>query len=118
MEYYSLEDLRNHFQNGDLLLEGTITLKVDVSIERPHEYSKDRADKPILRLGENWFVSLALPSTESAPLSEDNLFDGEPQMLCDLKYAEEESLTVRLEDALRALGIDTKARIWKIKPAP
>ncbi len=39
-------------------------------------------------------------------------------MLADLRYASEPGGPVDLADAMRALGIDPDAKIWKVQPAP
>lgn len=117
MEYSSLEELGHHISEEDVLLEGTITLTIDVSIERCHQHVYQAAGKPIVRMGEGWLVSLALPSAKAVSLHR-TLFNGEPQMICDVRYAGEEQLWVHLDDAFTALGIDPQAKIWKVRSAP
>jgi hypothetical protein len=64
-----------------------------------------------LRLGEGWLVSLALPASDSPATNLEPFSDGEPQMVCDLKYLGEEGYSVRLKDAMRASGIDKDLKI-------
>ncbi|MBV9709583.1 MAG: hypothetical protein JO011_01565 [Ktedonobacteraceae bacterium] len=114
MEHYSLNELTSHIEHKDLQLECTITLRVDVSMEHPHHYVKDDAGNIQLTLDPGWLVSLALSPTSSdtQPFS-----DGEPLMVCDLRYLGEYPGPVHIVDALRALGIDHNARLWKPRPA-
>jgi hypothetical protein len=118
MEFYSLNELGDHVKNDDLLLEGTITVKVDVSLERLHQRTKDETGAVKLTLGEGYLVSLGLPSCRSSEHDVSLFSDGEPQMICDLKYLGEESSSVAFEDAVKALGIDPHAKIWNVKKAP
>jgi hypothetical protein len=118
VEYYTLNELDAELEKGDLLVEGTATVRVDISIERLHSYVKDETGRVKLTLGEGWLVSLALPASDRLGADVEPFSDGEPQMVCDLKYLEEEGHSVRLKDALRALGIDKDLKIWRVKPAP
>jgi hypothetical protein len=118
MELYSLNELGSQIEEGDMLLEGTITIKVDVSIERAHTYEGGEAGKPQLILGKGWLVSLVLPSSDTMNAEAQTFLDGESQMVGDLKYLGEEGSQVRFEDAIQALDIDADAKIWQVKQAP
>jgi hypothetical protein len=117
VEYYNLNELDVQFEEGDLLLECTATIHVDISIERLHSYIKDEMGNPQLRLGKGWLVSFGLPTSVSLVSDPQSFSDGEPQMVCDLKYLGEEGNAVDLKDALRALGIGADVKIWKVRPA-
>jgi hypothetical protein len=118
MEHYSLNDLGAQLTEGDLLLECTMTIRVNVSIERPHSDGQDETAHLTPKQEKGWLVSLGLPSSETLTSDTSPFLDGEPQMICDLKYLDKDDVTVRLEDAIKALGIDVNARIWQVKPAP
>lgn len=115
MKRFSLKDLSKDLEEKDLLLEGTITIRVDVSMERPHVYTKDDKGKPKLTLGKGWLVSLGLSpsSPDTGPFS-----DGESLMVCDMRYLSEEEGPIELIDVIRALGIDPDAKIWNVQSAP
>ena len=116
MERLSWNELSKGIEEKDLLIEGRLTLTVEVSIERLHRYVKDQQGKKQFRLGKGWLVSLvfSLPdSEEGQPFS-----DGETFMLADLRYANRPGGPVHLAEAMRALGIDPDATIWKVQPAP
>ncbi|HYU74464.1 MAG TPA: hypothetical protein VEL31_17475 [Ktedonobacteraceae bacterium] len=113
MQHFSLNELHTLIEQEDLLLECAINIRVNVSMEHPHRYVKDDTGNVKLVLDKGWLVSLGLqlPSSEeedSRPFS-----DGEPLMVCDLRYLGEYFGPVQLEDAIRALGVDPDAKIWK-----
>ena len=114
MEYYSLNELESQVENEDIELECSITLRADISMERPRNYVKDERGNLQLVLDTGWLVSLVLPTkatltSENAPFA-----DGEKQMVGDLLYQSGENRVVSLEDALRALGIPRDAKIWRL----
>lgn len=115
MEHYNLNELGAQVEKEDVLLECSITVRVDVSLERPHEYVRDEEGKLKLVLGDGWLVSLALPAQASIPASP--LADGEQQVVADLQYQSVDSVTLSLEDALRVLGIQKDAKIWRVREA-
>lgn len=117
MENYNLKELDTELEGEDLLLECTATIRVDISIERLHSYVKDETGNLKLRPGDGWLVSLALPASDWADSDREPFSDGESQMVCDLRYLEG-GHSVRLKDALRALGIDEDLKIWRVNPAP
>jgi hypothetical protein len=115
-QHLSWNELGQQVEQQDWLIEGTLTLKVDVSIERLHRYTKDKQGKKKLTLGNGWLVSLvfSLPaSQEKQPFPE-----GESIMIADLRYASQLRGPVHLADTARALGIDPDAHIWKVQLAP
>jgi hypothetical protein len=117
VEYYSLKELESQVENEDIELECSITLRADISMERPHNYIKDERGNLKLVLGNGWLVSLLLP-TKATIASEDSPFaDGEKQMIGDLLYQSGEEHVVYLEDALRALGIPKDAKVWRVHKA-
>ena len=118
MEYYNLNELGTQLEEGDLILECTTTIRVDISIERMHTYIKNETGGTKLVLGKGWLVSLGLPTGDALASDTRPFLDGESQMVCDLKYLGEEGNAVRLEDAMRALGIDADVKIWRVKQAP
>ena len=117
---YSLSELSKQFEqeDADLLLECVLTIQVDVSIERLHESMNDGTGKAKLVLGDGWLVSLGVPSNVTLTTCASVFSDGEPQMICDLKYLGGERNAVSFGDAVKALGIDADAKIWTIKKAP
>lgn len=62
-------------------------------------------------------VSLTLPARASIPPGSPSLADGEQQVVADLQYQSEEGNTIYLEDALRVLGIQRDAKIWRVREA-
>lgn len=118
---FSLNELDSVLTEGegpDILLECTATIRVDISIERLHQYRKDEHGKPRVVLASGYVISLGLPSSDNLASGTQPFADGERQMVCDLHYAGEERDAVSLEDAVRALGIDPDAKIWRCQPAP
>jgi len=111
MERLSWNELNKDIEQQDLLVEGTLTLRAEVSIGRLHQYRKEKR----LTQGRGWLVSLVLspPGSGEQPFS-----DGESFMLADLRYASEPLGSVDLADAIRVLGVDPDANIWKVQPAP
>jgi hypothetical protein len=111
----SWNELNKDIEQQDLLIEGRLTLIVDVSIERLHLDRKEQAGNEDIMLGKGWLASLVL----SPPGSKESPFlDGESFMQADLHYASEPIGPVDLADAMRALDIDPDAKIWKVQPAP
>jgi hypothetical protein len=117
MHRYSLNDLGNQIKE-DLLLEGTMTIQVDVSIERYHDSLQDETGKTRIVLGPGYLVSLGLPATGGDTTSPAIFSDGTSQMICDLRYLGEDNSAVSIEEIIKALGIDVDAKIWKVKQAP
>ncbi|HLZ62613.1 MAG TPA: hypothetical protein VKR06_37180 [Ktedonosporobacter sp.] len=118
---YSLNEFGEQLKEEDLdaLLECTAQVQVDISIERLHHYvNDDKTGRPTLVLGQGWLVSLGIPSSATLTPNTPPFTDGEPQMICDLRYAGEAVGAVTFEDAIRALGISAEAKIWTIKKAP
>src|SRR5947207_13090162 len=100
--YYSLNDLSKELIEEDLLLEGTLTIQVELSLERSHVCTKTEDGKLRLNVGKGWLVSLGLPSHREASEEERLFSDGEPQMICDLHYLGGEEEDIRLDDAVNA----------------
>lgn len=117
MENYDLNELGAQIEKEDVLLECSIIVHVDISLERPHEYVKDEEGKLKLVLGDGWLVSLSLPARITFPPGSPPLADGEQQIVADLQYQSEDGNTVSLEDALRVLGIKKDAKIWRVREA-
>jgi hypothetical protein len=117
MEQYSLNELGTQVEKEDVLLECSITVHADVSLERPHKYEKDEEGKLKLVLGNGWLVSLSLPARVTLPPGSPPLADGEQQVVADLQYQSEDGNTISLEDVLKALGIDKDAKIWRVREA-
>ena len=117
MESYNLDELGEQIEKEDVLLECSITLRADISLERPHEYMRDEEGKLKLVLGDGWLVSLSLPARVTLPPGSPPLADGEQQIVADLQYQSEDGNTVSLEDALRVLGIKRDAKIWRVREA-
>jgi hypothetical protein len=120
MGHLSWNELNKNIEQQDLLIEGRFTLTVDVSIERLHLDQKEQAEKEQtgdegIILGKGWLASLVLspPGSEEMPFP-----DGESFMQADLRYASEPLGSVDLADAMRALGVDPDAKIWKMQPVP
>jgi len=116
--HYSLNDLGKQIAEEDLLLEGTLTIQVDISLERSHLCTRTEDGGLRLKVGQGWLVSLGLPSRGADSRNEHVFSDGEPQMICDLHYLGGEERDIRLDDAVNALGIDSDAKIWTVKKAP
>lgn len=117
MEHYDLNELSPQIEKEDVLLECSVTVHVDISLERPHEYVRDEEGKLKLVLGDGWLVSLTLPAQASILPGSPSLADGEQQVVADLQYQSEEGNTISLEDALRVLGIQRDAKIWRVREA-
>jgi hypothetical protein len=113
MERLNWNELNKDIEQQDLLIEGRLTLTVDVSIERLHLDQAEQAGNEDIMLGKGWLASLVL----SPPGSKESPFpDGESAMLADLHYANEPDDPVDLADVMRALDIDPDAKIWKVSP--
>ena len=114
----SINELRQRFEQEDLLLECTTTVQVAVSIVHPRVYVQGHRGKLALEMEPGCLVSMMVPphvTADSPPF-----LDGERQMSCDLQYlgAEINNQIVAFEDAVRALGIDMDAKIWTVREAP
>jgi hypothetical protein len=115
---YSLGELSSHLEK-DLLLECTTTIQVDVSIERLHRAVKDENGHTRILLGDGYLVSLGLPGEDTVQTSHREAFaDGEKQVICDLRYADEENSSMSIEDIIRALGLKIDDQIWRMDVAP
>lgn len=117
MEQYNLKELGAQVEKEDVLLECSITVQADISLERPHDYIRDEEGKLKLVLGEGWLVTLSLPARATIPPGSPPLADGEQQVVADLQYQSEDGNTVSLEDVLKALGINRNAKIWRVREA-
>jgi outer membrane protease len=114
--HLSWNELGQQVEQQDWLIEGTLTLKADVSIERLHRYTRDKQGNKRFTLGNGWLVSLVF----SPPASQEQqpFPDGVSFMIADLRYASRTAGPVHLADTVRALGIDPDAHIWKVQLAP
>jgi hypothetical protein len=110
----SLNELRKDFYSGDLLLKGTLTIQVEVSIERHrHEIRDDNGQEQSI-LDPRCLVHIYAPSDRNA--STTFFADGEQHMTCILTYSggiNDNYDHITLDDVIKALSIDPEAKIWR-----
>ncbi len=117
MEQYNLNELGEQVEKEDVLLECSIIVHADLSLERPHKYERDEEGKLKLVLGDHWLVTLSFPAKATISPGSPPLADGEQQIVADLQYQSEDGNTVSLEDVLKVLGINRDAKIWRVREA-
>lgn len=115
----SLNELREKFYQEDLLLEGTITLQVEVSIERHRNEIRNSEGHVQSLIDPRCLVTIFMPP---APKSDTTFFaDGEHHMCCTLIYSGSINGNydhITLDDVIKALDFNPDAKIWKARENP